>query len=370
MPTNDHYPRRILLAVAAKSPQIVTETLFALACQTKPRWLPTEIQVITTGIGYSNIKKLCAAGEDWLGRLCRDYDLPVLDLPEQHIHVITDAQQQPLEDIRSSEDNACAADFITRYVRELTTDGDSSLHVSLSGGRRTMTYYMGYALSLFGRSQDRLSHVLIKDQYFFNDDFYYPPPYEQWIACQNGEYVDARCIEVTLADLPFVRMRDSLPVDLLAGQQSFTETIAAAQAQFDPPKVSMDWSQGCLYCAGKLIDMPPAQLAFYAWLLQRCLQQCPPFRWTDDETPALHEQYLDVYQRLYGITGHYERSALSLKKGLSKSWLEERKSNTNKVLQQVLGNKLAQPYLIQAQGKYAERRYRLTLPNYVINFFD
>ena len=37
-----------------------------------------------------------------------------------------------------------------------------------------MGYYLGYALSLFGRSQDRLSHVLVSDGYEGHPEFYYP----------------------------------------------------------------------------------------------------------------------------------------------------------------------------------------------------
>ncbi len=58
-------------------------------------------------------------------------------------------------------DNAAVADFITEEVREITADPNASLHVSIAGGRKTMGFYVGYALSLFGRAQDRLSHVLV-----------------------------------------------------------------------------------------------------------------------------------------------------------------------------------------------------------------
>jgi len=43
--------RRILLAVTGLTPQIVTETLYALAIGCKPAWLPTEVHVITTEEG-------------------------------------------------------------------------------------------------------------------------------------------------------------------------------------------------------------------------------------------------------------------------------------------------------------------------------
>src|SRR5260221_10737988 len=39
---------RVLLAVTGLSPQIVTETLYALAVARDPGWIPSEIRLITT----------------------------------------------------------------------------------------------------------------------------------------------------------------------------------------------------------------------------------------------------------------------------------------------------------------------------------
>jgi len=45
------YPRRILLAVCGLSPQIVTETLYALASAPDLPFVPTEVHLITTREG-------------------------------------------------------------------------------------------------------------------------------------------------------------------------------------------------------------------------------------------------------------------------------------------------------------------------------
>jgi CRISPR-associated protein (TIGR02584 family) len=75
--------------------------------------------------------------------------------------VIIGPDENPLEDIVTEADNVAVADFITEKVRAVTADPEASLHVSIAGGRKTMGFYLGYALSLFGRPQDRLSHVLV-----------------------------------------------------------------------------------------------------------------------------------------------------------------------------------------------------------------
>jgi conserved hypothetical protein len=49
------YKRRVLVAVTGMSPQILTETVYAL--YTQQNWLPDEIFVLTTQIGYNNIMR-------------------------------------------------------------------------------------------------------------------------------------------------------------------------------------------------------------------------------------------------------------------------------------------------------------------------
>lgn len=362
------YPRRILLAVAAKSPQIITETIYALAAKT-PCWLPTELHVITTGRGARTIQAaLGAEGENWLAQLCLDYQLPPMTLEKNNLHIITNQHNQPLEDVRNSADNACAADFIIQFVREFTADPQCSLYASLSGGRRTMTYYMGYALSLLGRPQDRLTHVLIDDEYFFNDQFYYPPPQSKLITCQNGAEVDAHNIEVTLADLPFIRLRDTLPLEIFQGTHRFTDLIAAAQAQIVQPSVQFNWALKQLICGDKLIKMPPLQMAFYVWMLERCANKHPAIHWTTRETPNLATQFLKLYIRLFGTNGHYEAAAKSLAHGLTKPWFEEKKSKINKTLTDQLGKNAALHYQIHAQGKRPLTPSGLTLDANTISF--
>ena len=362
------YPRRILLAVAANSPQIVTETLYALACHTTPAWLPTELHIITTLNGANYVRSGLGLEQDnQLGKLCRDYDLPYPLFSNAHIHIITDTQGKPLHDVRSNSDSTHAADFISHKVREFTADEQSSLHVSLSGGRRTMTYYIGYALSLFGRVQDRLSHVVVDSEYFFNQAFYYPPPKPIWVVRDDGSGFDAAKVEVTLSNIPFLRLRDGLPQALLAGNESFSGTIAAAQQCFDPPEVRLNWRTATLICGNIAVTMPPVQFAFYAWMLQRRVQNLPPVHWTDQETPTLATQFLHIYVSLFGKTGGYAIVKRTLNDGMNKTWFDERKSHTNKELKKYLGEQLATPYLLQTTGKRPRMRCGVSLPSEAVS---
>jgi CRISPR-associated protein (TIGR02584 family) len=358
--------RRILLAVAARSPQIITETIYALTQQTEPAFMPTEIHVITTLRGKSYIQQVFGEGgqRGWLHKLCDDYDLPCPAADQLKIHVITDADKQPLDDVRTGENNTAAADFITQVVQQLTADPDSSMVVSLSGGRRTMTFYVGYALSLFGRTQDRLTHVLVEDEYFFNNDFFYPPPKPTWVVRDDNTGFDASLVEVTLADIPFVRLREGLPARLLSGQTSFSGTVDAAQAELSPPRITFDKISGVLQCGTQVVTMNHVEMSFYAMMIKRCYAGKGPLRWTDTDLAA---RFLAEYRLLSGESGTYERARKTLANGMTKEYFEQRKSRINRCLREVLGKRLAQAYIIDSHGKRPSTRFGLTLSSDAIS---
>lgn len=166
------HARRILLAVCGLSPQVVTETLYALAVKRQPAFVPTEIHLLTTREGGERARlSLLSRAPGWLGRFRRDYRLPSLGLSAANIHVLA-GERGRLADIRTPADNERLADALTDLVRRLTSDPAAALHVSIAGGRKTMGFYAGYALSLFGRPQDRLSHVLVSAEFECNPDFF------------------------------------------------------------------------------------------------------------------------------------------------------------------------------------------------------
>ncbi|HIE55737.1 MAG TPA: TIGR02584 family CRISPR-associated protein, partial [Chromatiaceae bacterium] len=227
---------RILLLVTGLSPQVVTETLYALAVNQETPWIPTQMHLITTLEGRKRAE-LALLSEDpgWFPRLLRDYDLPAIAFDTDHIHVLTDPAGQPLDDIRTPEDNERAADQITDLVRRFTSEAETAVHASIAGGRKTMGYYLGYALSLFGRPQDRLSHVLVSEPFESSWNFFYPTPYRQVIETPKGALADTWEARITLAQIPFVRLREELPQRLLEGRASFSETVAAIQKAQQPP---------------------------------------------------------------------------------------------------------------------------------------
>lgn len=366
------YPRRVLLAVSGLSPQIVTETIYALAAQSPKAFIPTEAHLITTREGAQRAQlSLLSDDLGWFHRLCADYRLPPITFTRQHIHIVRDAQERGLDDIRSVADNQAAADFITSQVREFTADPHCALHVSIAGGRKTMGFYLGYALSLYGRPQDRLSHVLVSEPFENSLEFFYPTPYSRTLQTREGKLADTAMAEVTLAEIPFVSLRHGLPQALLSGHASFSDTVAAAQAALAPPSMVVDLAQRHVIAAGKTIALPPAELALLAVFARNALESqaalaAPPKGVAD---PEWGRRYLREYRAIVGTLADTDTTERALKSGMDGEYFSARKSKLHRRLGEALGPAAA-AYLIHNVGTKNAGKYRIGLPQQAIRFED
>lgn len=367
--------RRILLAVTGLTPQVVTETLYALACRGTEAWIPDEVHLITTATGAENARLNLLSGEGWFHRLVRDYGLPAIAFPAEHIHILRDAEDVPLDDIRTPEQNTLAADFITETVRSLSADPATELHVSIAGGRKTMGYYLGYALSLYGRPRDRLSHVLVSDPYETNREFYYPTPYDHPIHSQRGGKeitVDARNARVELADIPFVRLREGLPDELRKGTARFSQAVAAAQCVGRRLELLIDVKRQRASAGGEPLKLTPQNFALLLWLARRRQAGVGPLHCSSYEAdPRAAEEYLAVCHALFGRHGaEADRAESALARGMDSTWLSPAKNRLHKALIHALGESGASPYLIRPVGTRKDARFEFTLAPEAIHILD
>jgi CRISPR-associated protein (TIGR02584 family) len=361
--------RRILLAVTGLTPQVVTETLYATMREGAER-LPHEVRILTTAEGAERARlALLSDSPGWFHRFLEDFGLPPIELRPEHIIVLRDAAGTPLADIRSAADNALAADQVADLVRELTASPDSSLHVSLAGGRKTMGFFAGYALSLWGRPQDRLTHVLVNEPFEQSWDFFYPTPYERIIETRDRKLADCAIAEVTLADIPFVRLRHGLPAALIDGRASFAQAVAGAQARLGPPALTIDLDGRRVRAGGTEFDLPPAELAFLAWFARRAKASEAGLACPSDGAPS-HEHagaYLAEYRRIRKpLDEAADTTFRRYRDGMTKKDFEERKSKLKRALERALGQACA-PYLIQGEGR-RPMCYRLALDAQAIQF--
>ncbi len=367
------YPKRVLVAVTGMSPQILTETVYALAVAGSPAFVPTEVRLVTTQHGAAlAAKELLDANSGWFHRLLSDYRLPPIEFDVQCIHVLQDASGRHLDDIRTPADNTAAADAITQLLCELTQDETSALHVSIAGGRKTMGFYVGYALSLYGRPQDRLSHVLVSSRYESSGDFFYPTPASAPVhpVGEQGDVIDAQDAEVTLAEIPFVRLREGLPHGLLDGEIRFHDAVVAAQQAIGPLQLVIDLPGKRVRSGGRIVRLPPAQLALLAWLARRRkngLGRLPcPVEGVPDREYA--KAYLQEYDAIVGPMGARDRTSDRLKHGMDSGFFSQHKSRLHRALTKALGLRGAADYLVSDLVEGRRRVYGLDIPAAAIRF--
>lgn len=383
------HPRRILLAVTGLSPQILTETLYALGVApdgaTAP-FVPTEVHLLTTADGAHRARNALLhpdGGE--FHKLLADYPQlgrPVFD--ETHIHLIRGADAQPLPDIRTPEENACAADAITALMAELTRDTEAALHVSIAGGRKTMGFYLGYAFSLFARPQDELSHVLVSAPFESHPEFFFPPATPRRLATRDGQHIDTADACITLARIPVVRLRHGQPQALLDGHASFGDTVAAIQQSLEPPRLEIYWESGekkpTVQCGNQRITLAPKELAWLIWWAERAKNNETTHapRAKGDSSNLSAERFLQIYGHLDNPVGMpfapssdrqvvaektetFQSMKTTLASGIYKSFFEQGISKLENALKEQLGHYQAKRYMIQRKKgeKHGQTIYSL-----------
>lgn len=356
------YPRRVLLAVAGLTPQVVTETAWALA-RDEPPWIATEIRVVTTAAGRERVRLLLLdETEGALRALAEDLGRPELARALDDDGIVTVAVGgASIDDVDSPAANMAFADAVMAEVREICANPDVSLHVSLAGGRKTMGFLAGYALSLFGRPQDRLSHVLVDPRAEGHPQFFFPPRSPRVLFALGDQRPFRPTPDmVRLADIPFVRLREGLPPDLLSGARSYADTVTAAQASLRPPRLVIDTGARRIVAGGVVIEPAPMALAFVLWMAERRRRyggDDAAVRWDEADTDELAAAYARVL-------GHAAPSVQAFRAryraGLEPERFDEWKARHNKVVATALGAS-SPPYRIVPVGKRPKTRFRLAI---------
>jgi len=343
--------KNILLAITGASPQVVTETLYAL--HTEGKTFPDEMYIITT---LGSKKTLCEGffENGHLAALQKEYNMPALKFDESHIWLIEDEQGQPIEDAKSIADQTFMADFITRKVFELTNDPSIAIHASIAGGRKTMAFYLGYAMSLLARPQDSLSHVFVNDEFEFVKDFYYPTKQSNVIdGKRGGPQVDTKNAVVTLAEIPFVRMRESVDAQLInsMGKMSFSQTVSTLNATHSKSlTLSINRKSKTLLITGVDIKLSPKELAFYYWLAEQkeSLQVDRYFDQDKQHAIAFLNTFKNigsdprVYKNSFGIEPEdFTEGDFSQLKAMENTFVQQNRSAINSKIKKVLPSELA-----------------------------
>ncbi len=347
------YPRRVLLSVSGLTPQVITETLYALAMRAPP-FVPTEVHVITTDLGRQRF----VANINQFRQFFQEYELPVPRCDAGDVHVIAGADGRST-DVRTPRDNEHVANLVMRTVLELTSDPRCAVHASIAGGRKTMGFYLGYLMSMFGRDQDRISHVLMHEDFEDLPDFFYPPREPRVFTTRDGRQVTSGRDSVLLSEIPFVRHRSGFSdEDLRRKGMNFKQAVVLAQRSVQKTELVIDVTARKVLADGIEVPMQVNPLAFLAWLADCRKRDIEAVHYKDAP-----QAFLGWYERVLDDAGSvtFEETKHALRNGYSEEDIRNRITAVNKAFRNALTKVRAKDYEI-ALVKKGTSRYSLTLP--------
>src|SRR5690625_2403837 len=158
-----------LVASIGLSPAVLTETIWALATASEDPVVPERVIVVTTSLGRRRLDEALFDQGGWEALLIalEERGIPVEGRLKfgnigDSIRAFPSADRSAeLDDIRSEADNGIVAETLCEIVRGLADDEERPIIASLAGGRKTTGALLHSVMTLFGRAQDRLTHVLV-----------------------------------------------------------------------------------------------------------------------------------------------------------------------------------------------------------------
>lgn len=290
--TLTYTPEPILVMGLGTSPAIITETVYGLMV-TPEKQLPLRIVVITTTTGRDKlIDSQFFTLQSPLIAMCDEYGIARIPFSLDDVKLISDINNpdsEPLQDIITGDDNSILADFITAELYALTSaevstemistpliytdihsgqpsqafkdtlaqlynvkairfnkkkDGFKIIYhkyvicASVTGGRKTMTFLFGYIMTLLGRENDSLTHVLLPN-WLSNADFYYPRKnaclMQKNTLIEDSAWFDASDKSlVSLAEIPYVRHSKNLDTNINHNQRytALVDTLSDQQQHY------------------------------------------------------------------------------------------------------------------------------------------
>ncbi len=204
---------RVLLITTGGTPQLVTETIYALLNPVEGEpWVPDRIILATTSDGETlyisgkseRTTSLPLVGGD--GRLMALYSAleRKADYVEPEILVATLPGGDKIKDVRSPQEVESYAQMLLGTVLELTADDNVEVHLSIAGGRKTMSFIAGQIMTMCGRARDVMSHCLIEPDTFENSPNF-------WWPGNDGNVASAEA-KVLLHKVPFIRLNQHVDI--------------------------------------------------------------------------------------------------------------------------------------------------------------
>ena len=285
------------LFVIGHSPAIILETL---AARSISQMLPKKIIVVTTESGHDMLQKHLFVNGGW-SRFCEAWP----EMADIDFHATSILKPDGVDDIRTEPENRAMTNLIFSTVHDGIEQSDF-VDASLAGGRKTMGYYLGLAMSLFAREQDKLTHVLVPPEWEHDKSFLFP-------SQPQGK-------QVTLIDVPFIRLKNHVKVSI--NRMDLDALVASAQISVDMSVLEPIFiyiKRRLIRYLGKEIVLPEREFSIYLFFAQQKLKACkhPEQSLCDtcsdcflsiDDMDGRKEELMQIRGTFGGIySGHYER---------------------------------------------------------------
>jgi CRISPR-associated protein (TIGR02584 family) len=372
--------KNILLAVVGLTPQVITETLFALHQQGRK---VNAVHVITTRQGKEKINAHLLAPKD--GRYYQyldEYgmDHHSIDFGFDHIHTVKDPVGIEIDDIIGEEENEWFLKCCVEWAFRLTSNPDNNVFFSIAGGRKTMSTCLMVAAQLYGRPQDRVFHVLVTPEFESSRNFYYPPKTSSPIQLQdeNGQLYtkETKYAVVNLVPIPFVSVREQLS-DKMLRRPKDPATLLLSLIREEPYHLTVDLTATRLIYKKRELDIMPARLALYAYFAiqkKECKKEVPSCRGCTDCYQSMQDvlerqkNVAEIYRRLTANRDHFAMSDSGIL-SLGKENFNSYRSKIQKDIERGFGMYALREISIASVGKRPDTRYGIKMDRERIRVF-
>ncbi len=371
-----------LLVLAGSAPQVVTASIYALAEK------GVVVDEVVAVCFEHQVPQLLASlngprqgGLSPLEHLASELACSSISLDVSNLLVPKNCHGISLSHISTIGDVETLAECIFSLLRRITLDSERAIYASISNGAREMAFYLSYAMAIYAREQDSMSHVFFKEGYE-HSEFFFPTQQSEWFQSAKGP-LDKSKGTVTLLEMPFVRLRDSLPRSLIQSSLNLEQARAIHQLANQDVSLELDDYSTGLICSGVYIEMTESNYAFYRMLVVDLQDAKEGYDSPNNEEPctvtALH--YINQRMAIHGMPlfdaldvalDYAEENLLSMRQneidglryGMKKSFFNQRKFEINQSIRAALPSSIAEHYDIDTL--YKTRRKGASKP---VNFF-
>jgi CRISPR-associated protein (TIGR02584 family) len=291
----------VLVTTIGTSPSVLSSTVWALAQQ--ERLLPHRIKVLTTRLGRDKlVEQIFTPSSHFGGRsvwesLCECLEADGFDLTGRlefapspaYLRVFTavppgERMPRELDDITSQSENEQVADAMLETLRGVMND-DTRVVASIAGGRKTVSALFYASVSLIGRTNDRIIHVIVNEPFDRADlqpPFYFPGQKCARLSGRDGRTFRARDAKVSIIEVPFVPLANLFPRELGRTPGRFSALVSeyrevGQRQSLGALRVTIHRSRPEIVVNDMLVALAPREQLLAVFLAEHLLSGRSPF---------------------------------------------------------------------------------------------